>query len=122
MRDSGAAALAAALPASRLRQLNLSKCDIHDDGAAALAAALPVSRLEGLCINHNSFGEGGALAFSAALPACTLLEDLIWTHLSASGEELTPSRRAADEAFDEAVKLRNRTNGEFVWKLCVSDY
>merc|ERR1711924_9087 len=68
----GAAALAEALPASKLTTLSLYSNSIGDAGAAALAKALPASKLTVLFLGSNSIGDAGAAALVKALPASKL--------------------------------------------------
>ena len=61
--DGGAAALAAALPLSRLRYLGISGNQITDRGAEAIAGALPACRhlrYLSMAFNPNADGVGGA--------------------------------------------------------------
>ena len=89
--------------------LDLSMNRIGDGGAAALATALPASRLDDeLRISYNVIGEDGVRAVSAVPPFCALLQTLWWSRLGAFGtERLTQSQQAANDAFEEAVRLRN---------------
>ena len=79
----GAAALAAVVRSGRLSQLQwlwLHENRIGDSGAIALAAALPGRqlRLKQLLLDHNQIGDAGAHAFAVAiadgsLPVCRSL-------------------------------------------------
>ena len=104
----GAAALAEALPACGVRLLDLSMNRIGDGGAAALATALPASRLDELRISYNVIGEDGSEPCRRCSLSGALLQTLWWSRLGAFGtERLTPTQQAANDAFQEAVRLRN---------------
>ena len=72
MKDEGIVALAAALPPS-LRVLQINSCSAGDVGLSAIAAALPATRVRALCVGGNRGTSAGWAALGAALPQLSQL-------------------------------------------------
>jgi len=70
------AALAKALPASALRSLRLSGCNVDRKACSRLAAALPLSRLARLDLSSNHFSDGGSDELAWVLGGCGSLTAL----------------------------------------------
>ena len=72
--EGGLRALLEALPASRLRTLDLTNCELGDEGVASLCAALleAPAQIEHLFVGGNGLSNAGPLAALLAHPNCGL--------------------------------------------------
>jgi Ran GTPase-activating protein (RanGAP) involved in mRNA processing and transport len=107
--DSGAKAIAAALPhAPQVERLDLSDNRIGDAGAAALANALLRSpSVAWLNLHTNLIGDQGALALANVLPRAT---QLLWLNLHSNTDINGP---ALERLWHQANVIRKATTRPF---------
>ena len=109
---TGAVALAAALPASGLGVLRLSRVEAGASGAVAIASAIgrANSTLRRLSLDQNAIGDEGATALGGALVANAALAsvDLSYNRIGAAGAEALAAGVGANRVLRE---LRLSSNG-----------